>query len=314
MYNKKNEARRMIGAIIGIILLIVIISLVIGMIEVVPAGHKGVIVNSPSGPSNEEIPEGWNIKVKFIFADIEKHEWRTQKMAFVGADAAEGDVGSIILSSKDNIKVYIDFNIIYHIDETMVSELIIENGADYRDRIINPIARSIPRNVGANYNAIDIRGVMRDEVEFAIAENMTRALLEKYIIVETFTLQDVRLPAAYERAIEEKKVAEQNVLTQQYNLEAEQYVANKTIVQMSAEAAAIILNATAQRNSTIIRAEGLGQAISIVMGYLNSTGDNATREYLQWVYLQALTDPNTSIRYVILPSDGGVPILLDVND
>lgn len=309
-----SETRRNVGAIVGIIVLIVIICLVIGMVEVVPAGHKGVIVNSPSGPDNEEIPEGWNFKMKFIFASIEEHEWRTQKMAFVGADTAEGDVGSIILSSKDNIKVYIDFNIIYHVDETKVSELIIENGADYRDRIINPIARSIPRNVGANYNAIDIRGSMRDEVEFAISENMSRALGEKYIIVETFTLQDVRLPAAYENAIEQKKVAEQNVLTQQYNLMAEEFVANKTIVRMEATAAAVVINASAQRNSTIIRAEGLGQAIDIVMTYLNSTGDNATREYLQWVYLQALTDPNTSIRYVILPADGGVPILLDVND
>jgi regulator of protease activity HflC (stomatin/prohibitin superfamily) len=107
-------------------------------------------------------------------------------------------------------------------------------------------------------------------------------------------------------------VAEQNVLTQQYNLAAEQYVANKTIVQMEAEAAAILINATAQRNATIVRSEGLAEAISIVMAHLNSTYGNQTRDYLQWVYMQALTDPNTSITYVILPSDGGVPILLDV--
>ena len=311
MYDN-DDGKRFLKLLIGVIIIVVLLLVVVGAMEVVPAGHKGVIVNSPSGPDNEEVPEGWNLRMKYIFADIEKVEWRTQKMAFVGADTAEADVGSIVLSSKDNIKVYIDFNIIYHVQEDMVSELVIENGLDYRDRIINPIARSVPRNVGAQFNALDIRGALRDEVEYAIAENMTRALAEKHIVVEKFTLQDIRLPAAYESAIEAKKVAEQNVLTQQYNLAAEQYVANKTIVRMEATAAAVVINASAQRNSTIIRAEGLGQAIDIVMTYLNSTGDNATREYLQWVYLQALTDPNTSIRYVILPSDGGVPIILDV--
>lgn len=308
------EAKKWITLILTVLIILVVVGLIIGMVELVPAGHKGVITNSPSGPSNVEIEEGWQISTKYLFADISQVEWRTQKMAFVGADTAEADVGSIVLSSKDNIKVYIDFNIIYHVQEDMVSELVIENGLDYRERIINPIARSVPRNVGAQYNALDIRGSMRDEVEYAIAENITRALSEKYIIVEIFTLQDVRLPAAYEAAIEAKKVAEQNVLTQQYNLEAEEFVANKTIVRMNAEAAAVVINASAQRNATIIRAEGDARAIGIVMEYLNSTEDNQTREFLQWVYLKALTDPNTSIRYIILPSDGGVPILLDVSE
>jgi regulator of protease activity HflC (stomatin/prohibitin superfamily) len=295
-----------------LIIVIVIVALLVASIEVVPAGYKGVIVNSPDGPSEEEIPEGWNVRAKYIFADIEHVEWRTQKMSFVGADTAGDNVGSIVVSSKDNIQVTMDFSVIYHIEPDKVSELIIDNGMDYQSRIINPIARSEPRNIGAKYLAIEIRGEMRDEVEKAIAENIARELAKKHIIVERFTLQDIRLPAKLEEAIEQKKVAEQNVLTQQYNLAAEQYVANKTIVRMEATAAAIVINATAAANATVIRAHGQAEAIGIIMEYLNSTADNETREYLQWVYLQALTDPNTSIQYVIIPSEGGVPVLLEV--
>ena len=309
-----REQKKLMKLIVGITVVILLVILVVGSFEEVPAGHKGVIMNSPSGPSNEEIPEGWNFDTSYLVSDIVHVEWRTQKMSFVGADTAEEDVGSIVLSSKDNIKVYIDFNIIYHVDPVFVSELVIENGVDYKERIINPTARSIPRNVGAQYNAIDIRGTKRVEVEFAMADNMTNVLAEKHIIVEAFTLQDVRLPAALERAIENKKIAEQNVLTQEYNLAAEAFVANKTIVRMDAEAAAILLNATAQRNATILRATGEAEAVRLVMEALNASFDNRTAMYLQYVYLQALMDPQTNIKFIIVPSDGQLPLIMDVRD
>ncbi len=41
------------------------------------------------------------------------------------------------------------------------------------------------------------------------------------------------------------------------------------------------------------------------------TGDSVTVRVNAVLYYR-VTDPNTSITYVILPSDGGVPILLDV--
>lgn len=309
-----DERKRNISILVGIIVVIVIVFLLVGSFEEVPAGHKGVIINSPDGPSNEEIPEGWNFDTSYLVSDIVHVEWRTQKMSFVGADTAEGDVGSIVLSSKDNIKVYIDFNIVYHIDPEYVSELVIENGVDYRERIINPTARSIPRNVGAQYNAIDIRGSLRNQVELEMSDAMMTALAEKHIVVEAFTLQDVRLPAALEKAIEDKKVAEQNVLTQQYNLEAEQYVANKTIVQMEAEAAAVVINASAQRNSTILRASGEAEAVRMVMEALNASYDNRTAAYLQYVYLQALMDPASNIKFIIVPSDGTMPLIMDVRE
>lgn len=309
-----EEAKKLMKLIVGIVFVILLVVVVIGSFEEIPAGHKGVIMNSPSGPSNVEIPEGWNFDTGYLVSDIVHVEWRTQKMAFVGSDLAEADVGSIVLSSKDNIKVYIDFNIIYHVDPEFVAELVIENGVDYKERIINPTARSIPRNVGAQYDAIDIRGTKRVEVEFAMADNMTQVLAEKHIIVEAFTLQDVRLPAALEAAIERKKIAEQNVLTQEYNLAAEAHVANKTIVQMDAEAAAILLNATAQRNATILRATGEAEAVRMVMQALNASYGNETAMYLQYVYLQALMDPNSNIKFIIVPSDGQMPIIMDVRE
>jgi len=298
----------------SIVIALVIMCVLIGSIRVVPAGYKGVIVSSPTGPDRNEINEGWNLDVRYLVSDVELVEYRTQTMDFVGHDQADDEKGSISVSSKDNILINMDFSIVYSIREEKVADLVIENGMNYRHRIIQPIARSIPRDIAAKYNAMEIRGESRAEVEDAIADNITAALAEKDIIVERFAMRDIRLPGMLETAIEEKKVAEQNVLTQEYNLQAEQYVANKSIVRMSAQAAATMINASAIKNATIIRAEGQAQAMSIVMAHLNSTLDNATRDYLTWVYLQALSDPNTNVKFVIVPSDGGVPLLISVED
>jgi regulator of protease activity HflC (stomatin/prohibitin superfamily) len=304
--------RKVVAMIMSTVLIVVLLGAVAESTKVIPAGYKGVVFNSPTGPANEEINEGWQFNFEYLLADVIYVEYRTQTINFVGNDQGSDHSGSISVSSKDNIMIYMDFSIMYHIQEDMVSDLVIENGQNYQARIIQPIARSIPRDIAAHYNAMDIRGAMRGEVERAISENITISLARKYIIVENFAMRDIRLPAQLETAIENKKVAEQNVLTQQYNLQAEQYVANKTVVQMGAQAAAMLLNATAFANATVVRAEGQAQAIALVMKALQSPNiNNTTRDYLTWIYIQALTDPNTRIEYIIVPADGGIPVLIN---
>jgi regulator of protease activity HflC (stomatin/prohibitin superfamily) len=304
--------RKVVAMIMSVVLIVVLLGAVAESTKVIPAGYKGVVFNSPTGPANEEINEGWQFNFEYLLADVIYVEYRTQTINFVGNDQGSDHSGSISVSSKDNIMIYMDFSIMYHIQEDMVSDLVIENGQNYQARIIQPIARSIPRDIAAHYNAMDIRGSMRGEVERAISENITISLAKKYIVVEQFAMRDIRLPAQLETAIEQKKVAEQNVLTQQYNLQAEQYVANKSVVQMGAQAAAMLLNATAFANATVVRAEGQAQAIALVMKALQSPNiNNTTRDYLTWIYIQALTDPNTRIEYIIVPADGGVPVLIN---
>jgi prohibitin 2 len=305
---------KILPVVLGTMIIIITIVLLAGVIEIIPAGHKGIVINSPDGPSTTEINEGWQTSFKYLVSDIIQVEWRTQSISFVGSDEEADNVGSIMVSSQDNVPVYMDFTIIYHIQEDKVADLIISTGTDYQHRVIMPTARSVPRDVAAHYLAMEIRGVARDRVERAIRENITLELASRWIIVEDFALRDIRLPEDLERAIETKKVAEQNILTQEYNLQAAAFIANKTVVTANANALALIINASAQANATIIQAGGQSEAIRIIMSKLNSTTDNATRDYLQWVYLQALTSPGSNVRYIIIPSDGGVPILLDVKD
>jgi regulator of protease activity HflC (stomatin/prohibitin superfamily) len=306
--------KKFVALVLTIIMIFVVMAVTIASVKIIPAGHKGVLITSPEGPSNEEINEGWSFSFNYMVSDVEIVEYRTQTRNYVGGDEKDDDVGSISVSSKDNILVYMDFSIVYHIIEDKVADLVIENGKDYASRIIDPVARSTPRDIAANYLAMDMRGDHRSDVEYAIDKNISTKLLEKYIVVEDFALRDIRLPEMLESAIEVKKVAEQNVLTQQYNLVASEFTANQTVVLMRAQAESTIINATATADATVIIAKGNAAAISYIMDNLNATEGNDTRDYLAWLYMQALIAPNSNIKYIIVPSDGSVPLIINPDD
>ncbi|MBM4250250.1 MAG: hypothetical protein FJ149_12700 [Euryarchaeota archaeon] len=305
---------RVIGTGLGLVLIIfAVLGIVLDMLEVIPAGHKGVIITSPGGPSDIEINEGYQFDTRYIWADVVVVEYRTQTVHFIGQDYADDEKGSVQIITNDSMPIFLDLSVIYHIQEDRVADLVLENGVDYQHRIIYPYVRSIARDVASRYQALDIIGEKRSAVETTIQQNIITKLAEKYIIVEGVPMRDVRIPANLESAIINKKVAEQNVLTEQYNLIARQYIANQTIVNAQANATAYIIEQTGFANGTVVRAVGQAQAMERIIAALNSTDlSNRTKDYLTWAYIQALTDPNTKVKFVVVPASGA-PIILDVS-
>jgi regulator of protease activity HflC (stomatin/prohibitin superfamily) len=310
-YDADRRKVRLISAILGTVGIFVLLMLLSESLIIVPAGHKGVLVTTPNGNNFEEINEGWSFSPYYILCSKELIRYNTQQEAFVGSDESADNAGSIMVSSQDNVGIYVDFSIVYHIEPSKVADLRIEAG-DYKQSVLIPVARSVPRDICAQFNALDIRGERRSVVEQGIRENITIKLAEKYIIVELFALRDIRLPAQYENAIVAKKVAEQNVITQQYNLQAQQFVANQTIINAQASADAVVINATAQANATVVLAKGRAEAIELIMAKLNSTPGNASADYLRYLYISALNDPNSNIQFIMVPTEGGTPIIVQV--
>jgi len=313
MYQTETEKKRvrLISAVLGTVGIFLLVILLSESLIIVPAGHKGVLVTTPGGNDFNEVNEGWSFSPYYILCSKEIIRFNTQQESFVGADESADNAGSIMVSSNDNVGIFVDFSIVYHIEPDRVADLRIEAG-DYKQSILIPVARSVPRDVCAQYNALDIRGERRSVVEQGIRENITTRLAGKYITVELFALRDIRLPAQYENAIVEKKVAEQNVITQGYNLQAQQFIANQTIINAQASADARVINATAEANATIIIAQGRAEAVRIVMETLNSTANNATTDYLRFLYISALNDPNSNIQYIMVPTEGGTPVIIQV--
>ncbi|MBU4071472.1 MAG: prohibitin family protein [Candidatus Thermoplasmatota archaeon] len=288
-----DENKNKIFAVLIVALLFTAVLISICLVSV-PAGYKGVVVRGIG--IGHVFDEGFNFKNPL--STVELVRYNTQRVEFIGAYAADDNEGNIVVNSKDNVAIYMDFQVVFHLDPNQVSNIRIENG-NFVETIVIPYCRSVPRNVCANFDALEIRGDSRSLVAAAIQQNLTALFSEKHIILEEFALQELSLPPAYEDAITAKKVAEQNVITEQYNLGAQLYIAERTIVDAQAAA-----------NVTIIDAEAKATAVGIIMEQFGITNETeASMVYLNWLYIRALTDPNSNIQYVM----GDNPFILDLN-
>ncbi len=287
------------GGSIGTITFVMVIILFFSGFVSVPAGHKGVIMNSPWGPSSEEIDEGWNWKMKYIVSDIDVRRYNMQTTEMV-------DYDSVTVRSSDNLNVVMDVSLIYEFDSTKVADIFIENQNIYQ--IINNNLRNTPRNIAANYTGEFIGGEGRATVE-AVIENSIRLKLADYdIIVDDFMIRDVDLPQAVDDAIEEKKAAEQQVVTANYTRE-------KLLIEADAQRQVLEIEAEGARNATVIEANGSAEAVRIVVEQLKAADpemNNTMEAYLTWLYTQALTDQNSNIQYIIVTDGEGTPIMIDV--
>ena len=287
--------------IIAVVVILVVVGLLVGpggFINV-PAGHKGVIISSPSGPDNEEIDEGWHWSLRYAVSDIDevRHNRQTREMV---------DSNGIEVRSSDNLNVVLDVALIFHYRADRTSDIYIQN-QNIND-IIDNFLRQAPRNVAANYTGEYIGGegrlVVEDDTELVI----TAQLAEYDIVVDQFIIRDIDLPAEVDAAIEEKKASEQQIQTAENRLQA-------TLIEANASRLAAIIEAEGVRNSTIIRANGSAEAVRIVVETLmnaDPTLNNATGAYLTWLYLQALTNPDSNVGYIIITDGGGTPVIVDL--
>jgi regulator of protease activity HflC (stomatin/prohibitin superfamily) len=296
----RSRSDRDSGAILLTIIIVVLIivgTFLAASIVSVPAGHKGVVVSGFG--IGHVFNEGYNIKNPL--STVQLVRYNTQRVEFIGASLGEDNEGNIVVNSKDNVAIYMDFQVVFHLDPTMVSTVRLENG-DFVETVVIPYCRSVPRDVCANFEALEIRGDSRSLVSQAIQSNLTLLFSQKHIILEEFALQELSLPLEYENAITAKQVAQQNVITEQYNLEAQFYIAQQTIVDAQAAA-----------NVTVIDAEAKALAVGIIMDQFGIDNETeAGRIYLNWLYIRALTDPNSNVQYIM--GDNAFILDLEMSD
>lgn len=266
----------------------------------IEAGHKGVILNSPSGPSRDEINEGWNFNPSFIVSSIIVVRWNTQTR-----DMSQETGTSLTVRSSDNLNIQMDLSLVFHFRPDRVADIFIDYGNVYE--LIDRYMRNVPRNVASNFTGEYIGGIGRVIVEDEIQRLITSELLAYNVIVEDVLLRAVDLPDTVDIAIEEKLAAQQKVVTAELERQA-------TIIRALAEADALRITASGERNATIIRANGTAESIRIIIEQLRISDPNlvnATWAYLTLMFIEALKE-NPNVVWVIVGPDG-IPIILNPN-
>jgi len=261
---------------VAIIALIVIAAIAAASVQIVDAGHRGVLLHwNAVDVTAPPLDEGLHFVVPFQ-DQVVNMEVRT--LLFVKGTSS---------ASKDLQTVTTEVTVNYAPDPNSVNTLYKEVGLNYQNRIIAPAVEEVVKQVTANYNAEELI-TKRPQVKSDIEREITIRLNVFNINTQVISLTDFQFSDLFSRAIESKVEAEQKAL------KAENDLRRIEVEARQAEAQAIGIAA-----ANVAQAEGEAEAIRVINQALANNP-----EYLEWLKTQAWDG-----RLPLVVGQGGTPFI-----
>lgn len=233
LYDPKDRTvivlrRSTMGGFIGFLIL----GIVTSGYRQVPAGHRGVLLRM--GAVSGVLSEGPHVVVPFV-SKVDLVEVRTQKTEAKAAAA-----------SKDLQNVHTDVAVNFHVSDKSVDKLYQNVGLDFDNRIIHPAVQETVKAVVARYTAEELIR-LREQVKNEVDTSLTKRLLAYNIVVEPagVSLTNFGFSDEFNKAIEQKQIAQQTAEQQKYVLQKAKLEAETAITTAKGEAEANRIKAQA---------------------------------------------------------------------
>ena len=234
--------------IVAIVILLIIFIFFWGTFVIVPAGHRGVVLWWGS-VEKRVMGEGLNFEAPMAERVI-KVDVRVQPHPFKEIDGASKEYQMVKLSGMMN----------FHIDPAYVNDLYQKVGLDFANKVIDPAFNDFVKEVVPNYLITEIlpkREEIRKRAMIKLGENLARY----HIIVDDIYFANIRFTPDYEKAIEAKQIAQQQVETQRQILAQREIEAQQKIATAKGEAESILVVAQGQAKAN----DALSRSISPIL-------------------------------------------------
>lgn len=242
MFKNKDGTRsiKKMVFLLAVVLLICVIGL--SSVVIIPAGHTGVMITMGS-VGEAVLQEGMHFKTPF-----------TQEVIRIDNRITKLEVNTQAFS-KDLQTVSATLAVNYRIDKGS-SNIIYKNvGMGYESIVVVPYVHEALKAVVAQYTANTLVSE-RSTVSVQLDDNIKEKLITSGIIVEGINIIDWDFSDEYIQAIEQKQVAEQNLIKTRTEQE-------QAIVITEAEARQRVIAAQAQAEAAIIDAEAKAKQIAV---------------------------------------------------
>jgi regulator of protease activity HflC (stomatin/prohibitin superfamily) len=234
---------------VGIIIIFLILFIVLwGTFVIVPAGHRGVVLWWGS-VEQRIMGEGFNIKVP-VAENVIKVDVRVQPHPFKEIDASSKEYQNVKLTGMMN----------FHIDPSYVNDLYQKVGLDFADKVIDPAFNDFVKEVVPIYPITEILP-KREEIRKKSMTKLGDNLARYHIIVDDIYFANIRFSPEYERAVEAKQVAQQQVETQRQVLAQREIEAQQKVATSKGEAESILVVAQGQAKAN----DALSRSISPIL-------------------------------------------------
>ncbi|MDF1662178.1 MAG: prohibitin family protein [Planctomycetota bacterium] len=221
--------------------------LVFNTFTIVEPGFVGVVTHF-GAVQDEMLPEGLHMVMPFR-TKVMSLNTRIQKIE-AGASASSKDL-QIVTS-----KVALNFQL-----DPSKANIIFQNlGKEYQETIIAPTIQESVKSATAQYTAEQLI-TKRPEVKSSIYKSIKERLKKNNIIVNEFSIVDFSFSREFNRAIEEKQVAEQAALRAKNDLDRIKIEATQVEAKADGEAKARLAIARAESEAQKLLRETIDEKI-----------------------------------------------------
>lgn len=233
-------------------------------------------------------PDILNSGLNFVNPLVEVKELDTRTLNYTMSGIQDeghkaGDDAIRVLTA-DGLEVTIDLSVLYRIIPDDAPRLIREIGVNYEDKIVRPITRTRIRDNAVYYEAVSLYSTKRDEFQSRIFKTIDADFRKRGLLLENLLVRNITLPTPVKAAIERKIQAEQEAQQMQFVLQKERQEAERKRVE----------------------AQGIAD-------YQRIINESLSDRQLQYEQIKAIKElaGSANSKIVLLPSKGGVPIILD---
>lgn len=253
--NPSGSTALRIAKIVGTLIVIFIIISWLNPFVIIGPGERGVVTRL-GAIEDRVMGEGMHFRMPIV-----------EKVVIIDVKTQKVEVDALSYSKDlQNVDTKIALN--FHLDADRVNRLYQEIGVDYDVRIIGPAIQESVKAATAQFTAAELiseRPKVKEEIKATLVERLS----PRYIDVDDFSIINFDFSDSYEKAIEEKQVAEQQALKAQNDLRRIQVEAEQRVAQAKAEAEAIRIQTEAlQQNQNLVRLEAVKKWNGVLPGIM----------------------------------------------
>jgi regulator of protease activity HflC (stomatin/prohibitin superfamily) len=279
----ESPLRRFTGGLRILSVVFILLGVLTSCLKQIDAGYLGV--KSLFGKvQNDVLSSGLNFVNPLI--DVKELDMRTQNYTMSGIQDEGHKTGddAIRVLTADGLEVTIDLSVLYRIVPTDAPRLIKEIGLNYEDKIVRPITRTRIRDNAVYYEAVSLYSTKRDEFQNRIFKSIDDDFRKRGLFLENLLVRNITLPTPVKAAIERKIQAEQEAQQMQFVLQKEKQEAERKRVE----------------------AQGIAD-------YQRIINESLSDRQLQYEQIKAIKElaGSANSKIVLIPSKGGVPIIID---
>ena len=235
-YKQFKEFSKAASVIAGFIAVILIF---MSSITSIPTGHTGVITSF--GKVKDYVYDA-GLNFKLPWCKIVKLDNRTQKETLETS-----------CFSKDIQEVNVLFTLNYKIQKENAQQIYKTIGKEYYDTVVMPCVQEAIKTTTAKYTAEELVG-MRKNLADTIEKELGETLSKYNIDVVDISIENMDFTDAFEKAVEEKQVAQQNKLKSETQAE-------QKIIEAEADAKAKIIAAEAEAEAYRVQSSQITDAL-----------------------------------------------------